>query len=173
MQKNKRRNIMKLRSIVIAMAIFLMESGFALSESKPVKKKRNFVPIAEIDVKSGKIKIRESILRKEFKDGGKILKFKIKKFADGYNLLRIGKSKKGYNFTEALPLRLREKLLLFFEVKKYVTCAMGECGFCRPNFEKTACDCGGGGECTLGIDTEGMGFENLTVQGPGIPPSRK
>ena len=164
---------MKLRSIVIATAIFLIVSGFALSEAKPVKQKRKYLPIAKIDVDSGKIQIRTKILRKTFKDGGKISRFEVKKFADGYNLLRIGKKKDGANYTEALPLKLAGNKLLFYELKKFVTCSMVKCDFfCMPNYEKTACECGHGEDCTFGIDVSGMGIDTVTVDNFTYPPAR-
>lgn len=163
---------MKLRSIVIAIAVFLIASGFALSEAKTLKQGRKYLPIAKIDKESGKIQIREKILRKEFKDGGKILRFEIKKFADGYNLLRIGKNKDGANRTEALPLKLKGDKLLFFELKWFVACDLGSCDFCSPNYDKTACECAMGENCNFGIDVSGMGLDTVTVDNFSYPPSR-
>ncbi|MCP5054390.1 MAG: hypothetical protein GY940_44900 [bacterium] len=162
---------MKFKAFIIITVSALMVSGFLAIAAKPVKqKKMKGLAIAQINADSGKIKIREKILRKEFKDGGKISAFKIKKFADGYNLLRIGTSKDGSSRTEALPLKLKGRKLLFYELKWFVTCSMSGCSFCKPNYDKTTCKCPDGSSCVFGIDRTGMGYETVTVDNFEYPP---
>ncbi len=91
---------------------------------------------------------------------------------DGYNLLRIGKKPDGSNYTEALPLKRVGNKLLFFELKKFVACALGSCAFCMPNYDKTGCECADGSNCNFGIDVSGMGIETVWVGNPNYPPQR-
>lgn len=168
---------MNKRSIVISGVIFLMVFGSVLMTAGPDKQKRKRLPgkgkmvvIAKIDAESGKIKIRERILRKEFADGGKIERFEVKEFVDGYNLLRIGKSKDGNNHVEAFPLKLKTNVLVLGEVKWFVKCDIASGCFCRPNFQKTACECADGTDCTFGRgSSEGMGIDYVLVTDPEYP----
>lgn len=168
------------RSIVISVVIVFMVFGSVVMSDGSNKQKRKrlpgkgeYVPIAKINPESGKIKIRERILRKEFADGGKIERFEIKQFIDGYNLLRMGKNKDGSGHVEALPLKMKANVLLFGPLKWFVTCDLSaqNCennAFCMANYDKTACECPDGTDCTIGRGGA-IGIDTVLVENFDYP----
>jgi hypothetical protein len=121
------------------------------------------VVIGAIDIHTGETYLRENILRRQFKDGGPIEGFAVRPLVDGYNLLRIGYDADGNCRTEALPLKVVAKKLVFEELKWFTTCQGIECSFCAPNYHKTACECADGGDCTFGMDVSGMELDVVVI----------
>ena len=121
------------------------------------------VVIGAIDIHTGETYLHEDILRRQFKDGGVIEGFVVRPLIDGYNLLRIGYDTSGDCHTEALPLKVVGKKLVFHELKWFTTCLGAACSFCAPNYHKTACECASGGDCTFGMDVGGMGLDVVVI----------
>lgn len=171
---------MNKRSIVISTVITFMVFGSLVQAAGPDKLKRKrmlrkgrFVTVAKLDAESGKIMIREQVLRKKFADGGKIERFEVKEFIDGYNLLRMGTDKDGKGHVEAFPLKMKAGELVLGKLKWFVTCDItaANCvnrAFCLPNYEKTACQCPDGPDCTFGRGSS-IEIDYVLVQNPEYP----
>ena len=113
--------------------------------------------IAKVNETTNEITIHKKVLKKTFKDGGQIMNFKVKKFADGYNLIRLGKNAKGENTSEFVPLELKPGGGLILKSPIWFIVCNSTCeyrpdvsGFCKANYQKSECQCNGESNCNFG-----------------------
>lgn len=152
-----------MRSITVAIAVAVALIVGAALGAVQANPDTGAVVIGAINIETGKTYLREEILHRQFKDGGDIMGLAIRPLTDGYNLLRFGYDANGECRTEALPLKVVGKKLVFEELKWFTTCLGVACHFCMPNYHKTACECTDGSDCTFGVDVSGMGLEAVVI----------
>lgn len=103
------------------------------------------IEIARYDPEKDEFRIRIRALSKTFADGGKIRYFAFRKTpGEGYGFIRYGKDIEGKKRSEGIKTTFDGKSLKVIKVEKAVwmiTCSLGTCTFCAPNYDGDDCEC--------------------------------
>ena len=97
--------------------------------------------------------LHEGRLRRTFEDGGTITSFAHEFQPEGPFLVRTGRDSKGRHRSEWVPLIAEgSSLWLPRAATWYYVCNSLDCASCRPNLDRTSCECPGGETCVFGIE---------------------